>query len=225
MSISINNLAIEVTRRCNIACDFCLRGESQNKNIDVKYIDILLDQVYRINHFCPTGGEPSLNVDAIKYFINACKIRNLTIEDFYIATNGININEAFIESCLELYELSRSKHLCGVQVSNDIYHINEKMYDDSLLKKLPFYSKRTYDGSNLGNGDRIHREGRFATNKNAKIKSAARPVTSVGVFDSNPIYLNVNGKIINGCDWSYYNQNKHILCDVKDVENFKNNLY
>ena len=62
--ISIQNLAIEVTRKCNIKCAHCLRGDSQNKDIDLKYIDILLDQVNYIGHFCPTGGEPSLNIKA-----------------------------------------------------------------------------------------------------------------------------------------------------------------
>ena len=57
-------------------------------------------------------------------------------------------------------------------------------------------------------------------NENAKKISYALPVTSVKVFDDNPIYLNVDGQIINGCDWSYDNEKTHILCNVEDIEKF-----
>ena len=156
--ILIQNLAIEVTRKCNLKCDHCLRGDSQKLNIPLVYIDILLNQVYSIGHFCPTGGEPSLNVPAIKYFIDGCKKRHIPIETFYIATNGVKITEEFIEICKELYDMCKNKPNSSVQIE---------------------------------------------------------------LFDKNTLYLNVNGDIINGCDWSYENQDLHFLCKVDSIESFK----
>jgi hypothetical protein len=33
-------------------------------------------------------------------------------------------------------------------------------------------------------------------------------------------YLNCNGNIINGCDWSYENQEKYKICAVEDLKMF-----
>lgn len=225
MSIHISHLAIEVTRRCNIKCSHCLRGDSQNKDISFEHIDILLDQIESIGHFCPTGGEPSLNVPAIKYFLDGCKKRNISINTFYIATNGVQLTEDFISVSTELYNYCTLKWEYSVQISNDHYHIKQGMYDDSLLEKLPFYSKRHIEDDDFENGKGLHKEGRALKNhRNAKVMSGAKPITSIQVFDANPIYLNVEGNIINGCDWSYDNQNKHFLCEVNQIEKFKKNL-
>lgn len=219
MSISISHLAIEVTRKCNINCAHCLRGNSQNINISLEYIDILLNQINSIGHFCPTGGEPSLNVNAIQYFIDGCKKRNININTFYIATNGVGLKSEFINVCKELYDLCQDKAHSGIQISNDFYHVKERMYNDKLLKDLPFYTKRHKDGDILE--DKLHREGKLANNKKAKVMSGAIPVTSVEIFNKNPIYLNVDGDIINGCDWSYANQKSHFLCKVDSIVDFK----
>jgi MoaA/NifB/PqqE/SkfB family radical SAM enzyme len=222
--IEIKHLAIEVTRKCNIQCSHCLRGESQSKDISFEYIDSLLNQVSSIGHFCPTGGEPSLNVPAIKYFLDGCKKRNIQINTFYIATNGVNLTENFINICTELYNYCIIKKSSGVQISNDHYHIKQKMYNDTLLAKLPFYSKRNKDNENFENGKKLHKEGRALENyKNAEIISYATTLTTE-TFDTNPIYLNVNGNIINGCDWSYDNQNNHFICEVNYIEKYKNML-
>lgn len=225
MSIALAHLAIEVTRRCNIKCSHCIRGDSQNKDISLEYIDILLNQVESIGHFCPTGGEPSLNVPAIKYFLDGCKKRNIPINTFYIATNGINLTKDFINICSELYNYCTIKMENSVQISNDHYHIKQHKYDDTLLSKLPFYNKRNIENEDFENGKKLHKEGRALENhQNAEIMSRAMPIFSVKIFDSNPIYLNVHGNVINGCDWSYENQNKHFLCEVDYIEKFKKNL-
>jgi len=60
--MNIDNLIIEITRKCNFTCDHCLRGEAQNKDIDHKVIDALLDNnIEYISNITFTGGEPSLN--------------------------------------------------------------------------------------------------------------------------------------------------------------------
>ena len=37
----IDNLILEITRKCNFQCKHCLRGNSQNKNID---FDVMINQ-------------------------------------------------------------------------------------------------------------------------------------------------------------------------------------
>jgi hypothetical protein len=208
----LQNVGIEVTRKCNIKCAHCLRGDSQNRDIDYKYIDTLLDKTDSIGALCFTGGEPSLNVPAMQYTINECKRRNISIDKFYIATNGIDIKEDFVNVCEELYTLCKNGG--NVQISNDIYHRKQQKYNDKLLKFLPFYSKRQdNDRDDLISVNRLHKEGRGESLPTA---------TRISVPHKGYIYLNIDGNIIDGCDWSYASQEHHIICNVNTLEDYYN---
>lgn len=120
--IYISELVIETTRRCNMACYHCLRGESEDIDQRKEHIDDLLDQVDNIGNVTFSGGEPSLNVPIIQYFLDACIKRQIDINIFYIATNGFSIQEDFIIICIKLYAYCQEKEYCQVEVSNDYYH-------------------------------------------------------------------------------------------------------
>ena len=38
IDISVNSLVIEVTRRCNMRCNHCIRGDAQNCDISIESI-------------------------------------------------------------------------------------------------------------------------------------------------------------------------------------------
>lgn len=45
--LQLNEFAIEITRKCNMKCAHCLRGEAQKRNIHKKYITkVLCDYSY-----------------------------------------------------------------------------------------------------------------------------------------------------------------------------------
>ena len=43
--VFFDSLAVEVTRRCNMHCAHCLRGEAENKDISYEVMDALLRHV------------------------------------------------------------------------------------------------------------------------------------------------------------------------------------
>ena len=94
-----------------------------------EYIDTLLSQVGYINSLVFTGGEPTLNVPIMEYFLEQCEKRGINIGFFYIATNGKKITKQFIMFCLSLYKYCSDKENCSVQVSNDM---NEK--DENICR-------------------------------------------------------------------------------------------
>ena len=216
----IRELFIEVTRKCNIKCLHCLRGGAQNLNIDTKHIDSLLNQVSEIGHVTFTGGEPTLNVEAIQYFLDAIKKRGISLGGFYVVTNGKNVKENFVITMLKLYAYSYEKEICSVQVSNDIYHAEETKYNDDLLSGLSFFSKKNKDDNERYQFNLID-EGRA---KKMRSQYKSEPLTSdiecVDDFDEAEIHLNAKGEIINGCNWSYVSQSKHKLCDVQNLREF-----
>ena len=69
MEIYVNYLAIEVTRRCNMKCNHCLRGDAQNLDISTAVLSGIAKHIHPASVIF-TGGEPSLNVPAIKRYLS-----------------------------------------------------------------------------------------------------------------------------------------------------------
>lgn len=219
---TLSNLVIEVTRKCNMKCKHCLRGSAQSIDIQNKYITELLMQVDGIYSLTFTGGEPSMNVKAIEFFISEAKRLRVSIGSFYIATNGKNIKSDFVVACLKLYALCDEKEMCSVQLSNDMYHNEEGIYNDELLCGLSFYSKRNdndYTRYNLINEGRAKYYGKGKRNL---IDEVNLDIQDIDDLNDATLYLNVEGKIVNGCDWSYSSQKEYVLCDVKHIKKFVN---
>lgn len=220
--MNIRSLVVEVTRKCNISCAHCLRGNASNMDMKKEYIDSLLNQVKYISDLTFSGGEPSLNVPIMEYFLEQCKVKKIGIGGFYIATNGMKISESFVMFCLKMYSYCDSRESCCVELSNDIYHKKEGKYDINLLQGLSFFGKKfEVDNFNYNGGTSLKSEGR---NEGSYNKPRVHKVTLENLEDCIDLYLNCKGEIINGCDWSYKNQRKHKLCDVGDLELYYANL-
>lgn len=129
--VSIYNLIIETTRRCNMSCEHCLRGEPQNRDIDVDTIRkfLLTNNVNYISIITFTGGESTLNLQAIRSFMQICKDLNVDVGSFYIATNGKNIPDEFI-LCLDLYLFCSDNEVSAVGISKSFYHNKQRTFED-----------------------------------------------------------------------------------------------
>lgn len=222
--MDIHSLIVEVTRKCNISCDHCLRGEPINSDLKKEYIDSLLDQTNYIGTVTFTGGEPTLNIPIMEYFLEQCKERGISIDGFYIVTNGIKVPESFVMFCLKMYSYCSEKEMCRVDVSNDIYHNYEGKYNSELLEGLSFFGKKfEKDGFNYHNGTSLIKQGRSESGRN-NIYTKENEI-DIDYFENEmDIYLNCKGEIINGCDWSYKNQKKHKICDVGELSNYYQEL-
>lgn len=105
---SANNVFIEVTRRCNMCCAHCLRGDAESIDIQEKYIDAFLDNFEKgayISSLTFTGGEISLNIPAIRYTLKAVKERGIAVESQKEYRFGNVMNKNWLEniSNSELY--------------------------------------------------------------------------------------------------------------------------
>jgi hypothetical protein len=207
--INISNLVIEVTRRCNMVCDHCLRGEAESLDIERKTIYETLKQVDYISSITFTGGEPSLNVKAIEDTLFICKTMNISVGGFYIATNGLNIKEDFIMTCLSWFAYCDEKDLCSVVVSNDYYHSLQDSYNVELLNGLSFFERRyAQEGQIIS----LINEGNAYEYGIGERSNHVEEIESIDDFNDAQIYLNCKGEIVIGCDWSYRNQDKYVFC-------------
>lgn len=97
MKISYYNLILEITRRCNMNCAHCMRGEAQNIDIPFEVIDKALENVSHIGNLTLTGGEISLNPPAISYVAQQIIKRGINVDNIYMVTNGKLVTADFFD--------------------------------------------------------------------------------------------------------------------------------
>ena len=97
MGIKLGYLIIEGTRKCNMKCAHCLRGNAQRVNMDNSVADIVTRQVDSIYNITFTGGEPSLNTEIIRNFQYGFMFNDCTINSFWITTNARFYKENFVD--------------------------------------------------------------------------------------------------------------------------------
>lgn len=87
--ISFDYLVIEITRRCNLNCAHCLRGDPQELDISNKIIDNLLEQTETIYGLFLSGGEPTLNLETMRYILNRLQAFEIPLHSVELFTNGV----------------------------------------------------------------------------------------------------------------------------------------
>lgn len=218
------NIVIEVTRKCNLACEHCLRGCAQNTNIKLEYIDRLFEIISNNNidyiDLTLSGGEPSLNLKALAHIYTKLKYYHINLSGFYLATNGVNNdNEKFISILLKFYSLVEDKESFAVDISDDVQHQLGRGYaasafDDELIYGLKGVGIRDKDRNYSYEG--AIKEGRAKENN---FKGRENIIDTEINLDGTFFYLNCKGNIINGCDWSYESQDRPELI-ISDVCSF-----
>lgn len=216
----LNELAIEVTRKCNMKCAHCLRGEAQKRNIHKAYITKALQDISSIGSLTITGGEPTLNIPAIRFILEELKI---SVSNFYIVVNGRKSCQSleFIHLLIEMYMYQNYKDEClsMIQLSNDSYHTYPKEQKESIqfLSMLSFFSLRNdeYNVRNIISEGRGYELGGWKTLDYTKEISIEELEDYINV--DTMIYLNAKGQICNNCDYSYDTQDEYYLFDIKEI--------
>jgi len=215
--LNLDNLVLCITRRCNMTCEHCLRGTSTSINMTDKIIDLTLKNISYISSVTFTGGEPSLNVHSIKYFIQRLRDLDIILGFFYIVTNGKIVSKDLALTLLELYEMVEEPELCQFTISRDQFHdYAEAIEKNTIYDGLRFYAKKERPE---------FLEERFIINEgNAKdnqlgSKELAIPILEVEEFNNDLIirdtlYIGATGNILTTCDCSYDNEDRHILGNI-----------
>lgn len=109
------NLTFEVTRKCNIRCEHCMRGDAQNIEITREIVNQVLDNnnIEAIDNLLFSGGEPTLNEDIIVYIIDKIIANNIDVKKITMVTNG-QIFSARIARAFQKFNAYRNKRLVEV---------------------------------------------------------------------------------------------------------------
>ena len=207
----LSELAIEVTRRCNMACAHCLRGEAQNCDIKFEYIDKLLADLSGIGSVTFTGGEPSLNIAAIEYTLQRCQELEVPVGSFYVVTNGKANTMELAMACLKWYAYcDDDEEICGLALSQDMFHDSVDIDNIRILKGLKFFrenDKRTdFNHVTLINEGRAQDLGGFRKiSEDSRHSEFSFEEWQDEMYIETMVYLSANGDIKTDCDVSYEN--------------------
>ena len=122
-----------MTRRCNLKCKWCSKGEPQNLDITTEIIDKTLNEVsdYYINCIRVTGGESFLVPELVTYLIDKIIDKKIKINMIHIISNATIINEDIKNAIIRFIEY-------GKTIQEERKNIKE-YFSDKLSK--PNYKK------------------------------------------------------------------------------------
>lgn len=97
----VKTLSLEMTRRCNMKCRFCARGDAQKLDMSREIIDKVLDEIkgFDLYNLRLNGGEPLLAKDGIIYLVNEIIRRGVRLCGVHIFTNA-TVKDDDIKSAL-----------------------------------------------------------------------------------------------------------------------------
>lgn len=210
MRINFKNLMLEITRKCNMKCAHCMRGEQQDETMSIDTIQKLFEDVNEIEQLSITGGEPSLAPEQIRWIAYYAKSNGIIIGSFFCATNAGKYSKEFVDALTYLYDVCSEQNKCILTISTDQFHSDADPKAMEEYRKLPYYSSEKEKG--FLPKSKILLEGRAAENNLGRF---SKPFTEhIYDFDlqgwklliGDRIYINVFGDVILDPDLSYQNQ-------------------
>ena len=138
LDLILEHFYIEVTRRCNMKCNHCLRGQAENIDLEIEDINKLFDNlnIKNINTLTITGGEPTLNPKAILLILKKIISKGIIVDNFNMVINGSNYNQILIDGLNEFYKYCKGVNLI---CSRDQYHRQPKEDVLKKYKRLPYF--------------------------------------------------------------------------------------
>ena len=226
--LSIGDLYLEVTRRCNMKCEHCLRGDAQAVDMSRETVDKIFDLCDDISSITFTGGEPSLNLPLIDYVFEKCKEKWGYIPPFFIATNGMKNQVELASLLLRAYAYVEEKECCSVALSVDTFHDAFYQVETNFLKGLSFYSDckehdltKGVDTSFLLNMGRAKENG-LAEEDNPYRNQSLQPKLQCDFYDDTVFVesfcVTALNEVVSECDYSYDMAAENRVCMLDELE-------
>lgn len=220
MAITVRNLILEVTRKCNMVCGHCLRGKAQNIDMSNDIIDMVFSQIGEIGNITFTGGEPTLNMKAIEYFTNTVIEKSYPLQSFWMATNAKEYSPKLVTTLLDLYdycmEYSGEEGMCGLAVSQDKFHDATNLSALRKYNALSFYDSSKEIDFNKAS---IINEG-YAYENGIGTRELREEELSLEFYDDEIIveqlYINAKGDVLVECDYSYESQEEMKIGNIME---------
>ena len=238
----LDELVVETTRKCNLACGHCLRGLKQDKSMDNRTLANLMEQINSVDRLHITGGEPLLEPSIIQQMADMFK-RQVDLNSWVLITNGTVWNS---ETLMALYQLSKvtggdislalnafgySNVPTGqIAISASIFHrdarnkagISKEQFEETKAQ-IKGDAKALLNASFIPNyvSNGLLNMGRAKSLGGNKIDPYTEPKFRVNrLYDGDMhvngiVYVDVNGNVV-PMNLSYKEQDKHVFGNVNE---------
>lgn len=222
--LTIHDLCIETTRRCNMACAHCMRGDAMNRDLDPALLDKLFSRLSGIGNVTPTGGEPSLNPAALLQIRDAILKYNIPVAGVYLVTNGKEITDEFLHNFLSLLLATEmDPEVSGLALSQDMFH--DKISYANKAKLSMFSCFRDDDKKTDWTRTPVLNIGRGAEIVIVSNRDPYRPQNTLNCWFNNDtiqlsevLTLTVDGYLLPYGDYSYEEVENLAICNVNDPD-------
>jgi hypothetical protein len=195
-----------------------------------EYLVRFLEQVSYISSITFTGGEPTLpsGQKVIRDFMDVCNHLGVCVGSFYMVTNAKVWRPELPALINDLYCFCDDNEISMIEISTDQFHDRIQLQRSTFKFRLEedlLYKYRIENMIHMREEIPYHRlvdQGRAV---NIGSGSCYEPSElwiefygeDINITDGD-IYLNCDGNVILGCDWSYESQKDHnnIICSVYD---------
>jgi hypothetical protein len=224
MILQFDSLAVEVTRRCNMQCAHCLRGEAENVDINCAYIRKLLAKTDKIGTVTFTGGEPSLAVDKIRLFREICAEYGVDVYGFYVVTNGKEVTSEFLREMMEWYvyvaDCGGDSDSCGLALSKDNFHEKIPDKNERLLRAMSFFREDKFSNfKDIPLLDLGRSRGLVSYQKrDPKYYGVAIERDGNNILFEDTVTLTAEGNLLSDCDYEYDTMEDLAFGHVDDLE-------
>lgn len=206
-NIIFDSIVIEVTRRCNMSCPHCLRGDAQNVDIDLYILDKFLNNFKDcyIRRIIFTGGEPSLNPEALQTTLDLVKKYNIITQCFIMITNGRNFSDKVIG-------IMNSVDNFGALLSQDRWHDKLTDYDFLQLSKLKHLVSKQFD---VQDSDLL-KMGRSSIGKEKNYEGLIFAQYHNNLVLTSELVCTCYGDVLDCCDYNF--DDMDTLCSIRLCE-------
>lgn len=116
------SLILEVTRRCNLKCAHCMRGEPQNVDMSEEIINRIFEDIQGVDEILFTGGEPMLVHKTLRNILKVIEQKKIEIGHFKVVACDTSHIKAY-DALNEFHErVSKEPLLDIVEYSTDKFH-------------------------------------------------------------------------------------------------------
>lgn len=208
----VSSLILELTRKCNMKCGHCLRGDAENVDMDVRSIlSALKDNgIDEIGHLTLTGGEVSLRpklVEIVREWIAYCHI---DVDSFYVVTNSKKYSKKFAEALERLVWHMSEPSWSVLSLSSSQYHRNEGQDKEGAIMKYSRYFEKNDVEVALELREEL-KDSQLISEGRAKENQIAYTMKQPEMWDMeivedegiDNLYISALGEVVPSCDLSY----------------------
>lgn len=216
-NVCIDNLIVELTRKCNMSCQHCLRGAAENKQISIETLDNIFSKIYSINMLTLGGGENSLSPKNIENLIDSLQKNGVDVQNFYVVTNAKKLTPSFFNAIERLFNYCNDNECSQLVWSNDKFHEEidyrnfAKLEDFKDLLMCKYNANDYIVSTKWSKGYELNYNGLLAIGNAVDLggKSIKIYPFEIELFDDSvnvrdgEIYVSYNGNVFPSCNLSY----------------------